>query len=139
MKHQPSRKCRAKDLQNPPTELLCETARAHDAGNLDDFVKGNGLGVLDVLLLLAVTRRLLQGLDDERGGRRNNGDSGLTVLDRELDGDTETLPVAGSFGNIFTCIWCQYSRRNSKNTRICFLPIFLGERPRGPTLGANAD
>jgi hypothetical protein len=58
--------------------------------------------MLDVLLLLAVARGLLEGLDDERGGGRDDGDSGLTVLDGELDGDAEALPVSGGFGDIFT-------------------------------------
>jgi len=47
--------------------------------------------VLDVLLLLAVSRRLFEGLDDEGRGGWNNGDSGLTVLDSEPDRDTETF------------------------------------------------
>jgi hypothetical protein len=58
--------------------------------------------VLDVLLLLAVTRRLLEGLDDKGRGGGNNGDSGLTVLDGQADGDTETLPVTSVLGDIFT-------------------------------------
>lgn len=47
--------------------------------------------MLDVLLLLAVTGRLLEGTDDEGRGGRNNRDRSLTVLDGELDGDTETF------------------------------------------------
>jgi hypothetical protein len=47
--------------------------------------------VLDVLLLLAVTRRLLEGLNDEGGSGGHNRNLSLTVLDGELDGDTETL------------------------------------------------
>jgi hypothetical protein len=47
--------------------------------------------VLDVLLLLAVTGRLLQSLDDQRRGGGHNRDGGLTVLDGELDRDTEAL------------------------------------------------
>jgi hypothetical protein len=75
--------------------------------------------VLDVLFLLAVARRLLQGADDERRGGGNDGDGGLTVLDGQADGDTETFlcgllekleaagmrmsyPVAGSLRDIFT-------------------------------------
>lgn len=64
---------------------------AHGAGDGDDLVEGNGLGVLDVLLLLAVTRWLLERLDDERGGRWNDGDSSLTVLDGETNSHTETF------------------------------------------------
>lgn len=47
--------------------------------------------MLDVLLLLAVTRGLLEGLDDERRGSGDNRDRSLTVLDGQLDGDTETF------------------------------------------------
>ena len=52
-----------------------------------DLIKRDALGVLDVLLLLAVTGRLLEGLDDERRGGGNDGDGSLTVLDGQLDGD----------------------------------------------------
>jgi hypothetical protein len=94
---------------------------AHGAGDLDDLVEGDRLGVLDVLLLLAVTGRLLKGLDDEGRGGGNDGDGSLTVLDAELDGDTEsflygeldieispylefgvTYPVSSGLGDIFT-------------------------------------
>ena len=47
--------------------------------------------MLDVLLLLAVAGWLLERLDDEGGGRGDDGDGGLTVLDGELDGDTESF------------------------------------------------
>ena len=58
--------------------------------------------MLDVLLLLAVSGRLLKGLDDEGGSGGNDGDGGLTVLDGQLDSDTETLPVTSGLGDIFT-------------------------------------
>ena len=92
-----------------------------------DLIKRDALGVLDVLLLLAVTGRLLEGLDDEGRGGGNDGDGGLTVLDGQLDSDPllmsldraqshrwnqtyQTLPVAGSLGDIFSdlCEDCQY-------------------------------
>lgn len=75
---------------------------AHGAADLDDLVERDGLGVLDVLLLLTVTRGLLEGLDDQGRGGGNDRDGGLTVLDGQADGDTETLPVAGGLGDIFT-------------------------------------
>lgn len=75
---------------------------AHGAADLDDLVERDGLGVLDVLLLFAVTRGLLEGLDDKGGGGGNDRDGGLTVLDGQADGDAETLPVAGGLGDIFT-------------------------------------
>jgi hypothetical protein len=61
--------------------------------------------VLDVLLLLAVARGLLEGLDDKGRGRGNDGNGGLTVLDGQLDSDPQTLPVSGGLGDIFTDLY----------------------------------
>jgi hypothetical protein len=47
--------------------------------------------VLDVLLLLSVPRGFLEGFDDEGRGGRDDGDSGLTVLDRKLNGNSEAF------------------------------------------------
>lgn len=68
----------------------------------DDLVERNVSSVLDVLLLLSVSRRLLQGLDDQTRSAGDDRDLGLTVLDGQLDGDSETLPVTGGLGDIFT-------------------------------------
>lgn len=90
------------DLENNTLESLGHGAVLHLAGDLNNVIEGDGLGVLDVLLLLAVTRRLLEGLDDQGRGGGNNRDRGLTVLDGELDSHTETLPVTSVLGNVFT-------------------------------------
>jgi hypothetical protein len=55
-----------------------------------------------VLLLLAVTRGLLKSSDDQGRGRGNNRDLSLTVLDGQLNSDTETLPVSSALGNVFS-------------------------------------
>ena len=69
--------------------------------------------MLDVLLLLAVTRWLLEGLDDEGRGGWNNGDGGLTVLDGKTDGNAESLPVTSSLGDIFSdLLWGETERTN---------------------------
>jgi hypothetical protein len=81
----------AENLLHRTLELAGHGLVPHGARNLDDVVKRNGLGVLDVLLLLAVSRWLLEGLDDERAGGWNDGDGGLTVLDGQADCDTETF------------------------------------------------
>ena len=47
-------------------------------------------------------RLTLQRLDDQSTGSRDDGNGSLTVLDGELASDSETLPVASSFGNVFS-------------------------------------
>lgn len=79
------------DLLDGAGQSLGERLESHGPGNVDDLVKGNRLAVLDILLLLAVTWGLLERTDDKRGGGRDDGDGGLTVLDGELDRDTEAL------------------------------------------------
>lgn len=78
--------------------------------------------MLDVLLLLAVTDGLLEGLDDEGGSRGDDRDGGLTVLDGELDGDTESLPVASSLGNVLSNLlgglFCQCFRSSIEWTAL---------------------
>ena len=96
------RLCGTEDLLDAASERLGERLVGEFAGNVVDLVEGDVARVLDVLLLLAVPRGLLQGLDDEGGGGWDDRDGGLTVLDGELDGDTETLPVTGSLGNVFS-------------------------------------
>ena len=92
----------SEDLLDGTGKVLGEGLEAHLAGDLDNLVEGDVTTVLDVLLLLAVTRGLLERLDDERRGRRDDRDGSLTVLDGKLDSDTETLPVASGLGDIFT-------------------------------------
>lgn len=82
---------RSENLLDSAGKRLGEGLVPHSPGNLNDLVEGDGLVVLDVLFLLAVTGGLLQGADDEGRGGRNDGDGGLTVLDGELDRDAETL------------------------------------------------
>ena len=81
----------SEDLQNGTLEVLGHGLVSHGLGDGDDLVEWDGLGVLDVLLLLAVSRWLLEGLDDERRGGWDNRDGGLTVLDGQADSDTETF------------------------------------------------
>lgn len=69
--------------------------------------------MLDVLLLLAVTRWLLKSLDDEGRCGWNNGDGGLTVLDGKTDGNAESLPVTSCLGDIFSdLLWGETERTN---------------------------
>merc|ERR1719189_2693860 len=74
----------------------------HHPGSVDDVVERDVAAVLDVLDLLPIARRLLQGLDDEGRGRRHHGDGGLSVLDLELHSHLEALPFAGRLGDVVT-------------------------------------
>lgn len=60
------------DLPDGALELLGERLVTHSAGNVDDLIEGDGLVVLDVLLLLAIARGLLEGANDEGGSGRHN-------------------------------------------------------------------
>merc|ERR1712203_373003 len=93
---------RAQDLLHHPGELPGHRPGPHHPGSVDDVVQRDVAAVLDVLDLLPVARRLLQGLDDKGCGRRHHGDGGLPVLDLELDRHLEALPVAGRLGDVVT-------------------------------------
>lgn len=101
----------AENLLYTTSKILGERLEAHLAGNVDDLVKGDRLVVLDVLLLLAITRRLLESLDDQRGGSGNDGHGGLTVLDGELDSYAQALPVTSSLGDVFTDLLGRQTQR----------------------------
>jgi len=90
----------SEDLQNGSREGLSERAGAHDLGDSNDVVERDVSGVLDVLLLLAISVGLVQSLDDQRGGSGDHLDLSLTVLDNELDSNTDSLPVLGGLGDI---------------------------------------
>lgn len=81
----------SQDLLDGSFELTSERLGPHDTGDGDDLLKRDRLGVFDVLLLLAVPWGLLECLDDEGGCGGNDRDGGLTILDSESDGDTETF------------------------------------------------
>jgi hypothetical protein len=49
-----------------------------------------------VLLLLLVTDGLVEGLNDKGGGRGDDLDLSLSVLDGELASDLHSLPVLGN-------------------------------------------
>jgi len=54
----PHRLCSPQNFLHGTREGLSERARAHGAGNVKNFIKGDVSSVLDVFLLLPVTRRL---------------------------------------------------------------------------------
>lgn len=93
---------RAEDLTDGALELLRHRARAHRASDGDDVGHRDVAVVLDVLLLLAVARRLVKSLDNERRSAGNNADLGDTVLHNQLDREAETLPVGRGLGNVIT-------------------------------------
>jgi len=96
--------------------------------------------VLDVLLLLAIAGGFLEGADDQGRRSGNDGDSGLTVLNGELDSDTETLLLIGMWSVLFH--HCSVPGRMHTQSPVALAissPTFLGDRPRGPILGASAD
>mmetsp|Transcript_16117 Transcript_16117/g.44917 ORF Transcript_16117/g.44917 Transcript_16117/m.44917 type:complete len:225 (-) Transcript_16117:80-754(-) len=94
---------RSQDLLDGAGELLGARPGAHDAGNLNDVVKADVPGVLNVLLLLPVPRRLLKCLNDQSGCRGDDGGRRLPVLHCELHSHTQPLPfLSGGLGNILS-------------------------------------
>lgn len=77
-------------------------AGSHHPGNADHFIEGDVAIVLDVLDLLAIAWRFLQGLHDQGGSRWDNRDGSLSVLDGQADSDLQTLPVSGGLGDVVT-------------------------------------
>jgi hypothetical protein len=71
-------------------------------GDLQDLSEVNVAVVLHVLDFLAVTRGLLQGADQIGSSAGGDIDLSNTVLDGELAGDLETLPLLGGLLDILT-------------------------------------
>jgi hypothetical protein len=96
--------------------------------------------VLDVLFLLSISRGLLQGFDDERGGGGDDGNGSLSVLDGKLYCDTKTF--------LYSTLLLECQPRTDgqsfclTQSPVAFAmssPTFFGDRPRGPIFGARAD
>ena len=86
------------DLLDDPAELPGHGPGPHHTGGLVDVVHGDVAAVLDVLHLLPVPGRLLQGLDDQGGSGGHHGDGGLEQI-TELGFLSRRLPV------ISTCLF----------------------------------
>ncbi|KAH3661201.1 hypothetical protein OGAPHI_006608 [Ogataea philodendri] len=100
-----------KDLLGNRSEVLTERLFSHGSGNLPDLFKLNVTGVLHVLLLLSVSRWLLQSSDHQRGGRWHNRGLSLSVLDSQLHSNLDTLELGSGLGNIFTnLLWGKTKR-----------------------------
>merc|ERR1711953_43105 len=85
----------SKDFLDSSGQVLGDGTWPHNTCSAEDVIHGDVTVVLDVLDLLPVTWRLLQGLDDEGSGGGDDGNGSLPVLDGQLDGDLETFPVLG--------------------------------------------
>lgn len=79
------------DLLHRTLQILGQRLKTHRAGNLDNLVERDRFAVLDILLLLAVARRLLERPDDKGRGGGDNRHSGLSVLDGKFDGNSEAF------------------------------------------------
>merc|ERR1739848_497143 len=67
------------------------------------MISSKGMLPLCLMCLTSlVAGRLLEGADEERRGAGNNAHRCLTILNRQLDGDAESFPILGRFGDIIT-------------------------------------
>lgn len=73
---------------------------ANLAGNINHSLQRQVTVVLNVLLLLAVTGWLLQGLDDHAGSGRQDLDRGSAVLHGQLDADAQASVFGGGLDNV---------------------------------------
>jgi len=92
----------AEDFSDSSGKVSGTGSWSHDSGAADDVIHGNVTVVLDVLDLLSVSDGLLERLDDDRRSGWDNRDLSLSVLDGQLDGDLETLPVSGGLADVVT-------------------------------------
>lgn len=91
-------------------KLLGQTLVTHFTCNVEDCVQVDVAVVFDVLDLLPVTVRLIQGLDDQGGGGRDDRASGLPVLASQLHCDLQALPLLGGLGNVVTDLLGRHSQ-----------------------------
>ena len=103
----------SKNLLDAAGKLLGHGAGSHDAGGLNDVIHGDVTIVLDVLHLLPVPGRFLESLDDESSGRGHHGTGGLSVLNLQLYGHLQTLPVTGSLGNVISNLLGRQTQRTN--------------------------
>merc|ERR1719387_2253661 len=94
--------CKAcsKNLLCCALELICLTLFAHLPDNIEELILSDVSAVLDVLGLLAVTEWLLQILDDKTGGVGHHFNLCLTVLNCQLDSDSNALPGTSGLDNV---------------------------------------
>lgn len=125
------------DFQHRSLELTGErlVGGAHGAGNVNNLVEGDRLVVLNVLLLLAVTRRLLECADDEGGSGRHNRHGSLSVLNGELDGHAQTF----LFHALVGCVFCLEQEQSYPVTGgLCdVFTDLLGRQTQGTDLGSE--
>lgn len=92
--------------------------------------------MFDVLLLLAVAGGFLEGTDDEGRCGGDDGDGSLSVLDREFDGHAKPFLRKCQL-DVIQWRWRARNRTQSPVAFAISSPTFLGDRPRGPILGAR--
>ena len=71
---------------------------------------------------------------------------GRSVLDRQLDGHSDALPLAGALHDVVANL-SEHTRQkpgaseesSSWSTGLCFQGTFLGDIPSGPTFGASTE
>ena len=83
-------------------QLLGHGPWPHNSGSTNDVVHGDVTVVLDVLNLLTITWRFFQSLDNQSSSWGHNIDLSLTILNGQLDGNSQAFPILGGLGNVVT-------------------------------------
>ena len=107
----------SEDLLHGASGLNSHTLGAELLGNINDVVELEVAVVLHVLLLLSVTRALLECFNDKRSSSREDSDEALSVLDHHFDLNLNSTPVSGCFLNIFTDLLGGHTKRTTLGSK----------------------
>ena len=104
---------RSQDFFDDTRQVSGHGPGSHDPSGAQDIIHGDVTVMLNVLDLLAVTWRFLQGLDDQCGSTRYHIHFSLTVLDSQSDGNFQAFPVLGGLGDVITNLFGRQTQRTN--------------------------
>lgn len=117
---------RAQDLFDGATECSRHRSWSHRTGNGNYVVERQIATVFDILLSLAISGWLFQSFNYQRSRRRHNRNSGLSILNGQLNCDFQTFPITGSLGDVVTNFFGRLKCENSSlDTNYCMSKLSI--------------
>merc|ERR1719154_394443 len=103
----------SKDFTHSSGEFNSWGSWSHNTGDINYLVQCDISIMFDILDLLTIPGRLLEGSDNKGAGRGDNLDTGLSVLDDKFNGDLETFPVTSGLHDVISdLLWGQTQGTN---------------------------